>query len=140
VLARYRAELGSAVTREVEGDEESRVWRAIADFPLHRLTENDLQGILRFPALLPILSINIPPADVSSTIQQLQQFITEDEVSVTMVGRVGIGHLLLAFGRTTPNFRSSLTTPSSTNFALRFQVMQVCSCAAAWRTLVVCGQ
>ena len=32
VLARYRKELGSAITRELEGDGESRMWRAIENF------------------------------------------------------------------------------------------------------------
>ena len=33
VLARYRKELGSAITRELDGDSESKMWRAIEDFP-----------------------------------------------------------------------------------------------------------
>ena len=34
VLARYHKELGSAITRELEGDDERSMWRAIEDFPL----------------------------------------------------------------------------------------------------------
>ena len=34
VLARYRKELGSAVTRELDGERETEMWRAIEGFPL----------------------------------------------------------------------------------------------------------
>ena len=33
VLARYRNELGMAITREAEGDGEQKMWTALADFP-----------------------------------------------------------------------------------------------------------
>ena len=32
VLARYRAELGTAVSREIEGQSEQELWRAVSDF------------------------------------------------------------------------------------------------------------
>src|SRR5437868_6872760 len=32
VLARYRSELGSAITRELEGDKEAEMWRAVSQF------------------------------------------------------------------------------------------------------------
>ena len=34
VLARYRKELGAAITRELEGEDENKMWRAIENFPL----------------------------------------------------------------------------------------------------------
>ncbi len=38
VLARYRRELGTAITREVEGDREGGMWKAMENFPGCRRT------------------------------------------------------------------------------------------------------
>ena len=101
VLARYRSELGSAVTRELEGQPEAEWWQAIADFPLHGLTEQEI----KFPPfvmwMLPVVSLHVPLAEVGDAIERLNQLMTP-HVSMTMVGRAGIGHLLVVLRAENP--------------------------------------
>jgi glycolate oxidase FAD binding subunit len=91
VLARYRRELGSAVTRELDGDDEAKMWRAIEDFPRS----------------LPIRSftadrwcyaiINVPISEVGAAIRVLEEFATPDGMGLITIGRVGVGVLLVAY-------------------------------------------
>ncbi len=90
VMARYRKELGATITRELEGEDESRMWRAIADFPVTSRTDDSL-------ALGTCLSIFVPPADVALVFQVLQDHSGPELADLAFVGRVGIGHLLVSF-------------------------------------------
>ena len=80
VLARYRKELGSAVTRELEGEDEKELWRKI----------ENCSDVSR-------LDIMVPPsgvADVLESLDGLKQRLFEFAV----LGRVGIGHVQVHAG------------------------------------------
>jgi glycolate oxidase FAD binding subunit len=90
VLARYRRELGTAIARELGGEDESRMWRAIAHFPVTPCTDSS-------QALGMCLSIFVPPADVALVLTILQDNSRPELADIAFVGRVGIGHLLVSF-------------------------------------------
>ena len=83
VLARYHKELGTAITRELDGDSEQAMWSAIEQFP-HGQT-------CAAPAYASC-SLFTPPAQLGETLQILQDTFT----SAAYLGRVGLGHLLIA--------------------------------------------
>ena len=87
VLARYRRELGSAVTREVDGENEREVWRTIENFPW--TGANKEHG-----ASWASVAIDVPIGEVASVLQVLQDIGDGD--GVNLIGRAGIGHLVLA--------------------------------------------
>jgi glycolate oxidase FAD binding subunit len=87
VLARYRAELGSAIAREVCGDEEARCWRTLADFPA--------QQPMRDPQSL-LLSLMVPLRDVRRVLDLTQEVAAANGFTLAAVGRVGVGHLLVS--------------------------------------------
>ena len=62
VLARYRADLGPAVARELEGAEEREAWRALSNF-LHTVEERCPQSLL--------LSLTLPLREIGPILQQL---------------------------------------------------------------------
>ena len=95
VLARYRSELGSAVTLELEGDKEAEMWRAIANFPIGTEEEQDLKRFPQIRWLIPVVSIHVPLAEVGDAIERLNHLMIPDVISMAMVGRVGTGHLLV---------------------------------------------
>jgi len=87
VLARYRKELGSAITRELDGDSESKMWRAIEDFPLRPESESLWAPQLR-------IHVVVPPRDVMRVIEALEKAKWGDAIGIAMIGRVGVGHVL----------------------------------------------
>ena len=93
VLARYRKEIGSAITREVEGEDERRMWRAIENFPPSRydLSEADLNNIS-----LQRVHMTVPGSEVGALIELLQEYSLHVGFEVGIIGRVGLGHLLAA--------------------------------------------
>ena len=95
VLARYRKELGSAITRELEGDSESKMWRAIENFPSSAGGQHDAAG--DEPSLV---DLTVWPREVNLVIDTLLDAPATGGPDVAFVGRVGIGHLrVLARGR-----------------------------------------
>lgn len=92
VLARYRKELGSAVTREVDGEDETKLWREIADFPITELVPQDSNRTARLPVMTRF-SIVVPPAEVGTVLAALNEITATGDVKVSIVGRVGVGHL-----------------------------------------------
>ena len=95
VLTRYRAELGSAVTGETVGEQEFELWRAIENFPFYGLTEEESQAHFFLSPMVPILSLHVPLGEVGDTIRQLEQRMTPDVISMALVGRVGVGNLVV---------------------------------------------
>jgi glycolate dehydrogenase FAD-binding subunit len=82
VLARYRKELGSAVTREVDGANEAELWRALENFPGAG------------PDLWLSAAIDVPIGEGGKVLQILQGI--EDGDGVNLIGRAAVGHLILA--------------------------------------------
>jgi len=101
VLARYHKELGSAITTELEGDDETKMWRAIADFPV---TGNLNRAIERAPEMIgaaPRFNVTVPLNEVAEVISVIDEFpkVMSDSsggglFGIGMVGRVGVGHIL----------------------------------------------
>jgi glycolate oxidase FAD binding subunit len=92
VLARYRKELGSAITRESEGEGEARMWSAIEDFP-NSLDSNGDAATGFEPRKR--VQVTVPPRDVLRVIESLDS-VVNDEVGIALIGRAGVGHLLMA--------------------------------------------
>ena len=87
VLARYRAELGAVVSREIEGQNENDLWQAVSDFS-HTLLE------MHPPSLL--ISMTLPLADVQPVLDGLALVAHSNDFTLAAVGRVAVGHLLIA--------------------------------------------
>jgi glycolate oxidase FAD binding subunit len=95
VLARYRKELGLCVTREVEGSKEQHLWRVLADFPVPPGTESEKSLCLRAMTAYS-LSIFVPPTDVGSVLRAAEEKSNPSVATFDVIGRVGLGHLLLS--------------------------------------------
>jgi len=97
VLARYRKELGSAITTELDGQNEVAMWRAIADFPIAKRARKDPHQVADIGSVGPSLSIFVPPAEVATVLQVLQDLSRPEFADIAFVGRIGVGHLLVSF-------------------------------------------
>ena len=87
VLARYRAELGVAISREIEGNRERDLWRALDDFsPI---------AVEQHPRSL-LISMTLPVCDVQPVLSELSAVAKSNRFSFAAIGRVGIGHLLVS--------------------------------------------
>lgn len=90
VLARYRKELGSAVTREVEGQDETKMWRAIENFP----AVADGSGTSGSPGELEQrIHVTVPLREVMTVVDTLND-VGKRGIAVSFIGRVGVGHVL----------------------------------------------
>jgi len=89
VLARYRKQMGSAVTHEIAADDEHEVWRAIENFPAGAKQKEVIES-----SSLPHFNISIPLAQVDAALSVVEDFAAEGLTSIPVVGRVGLGHLL----------------------------------------------
>ncbi len=85
VLARYRSELGAAISREVDGHDEHEVWRAIEDFS-NTLSERNPASVL--------ISLSLPLADVLPVLNELESVAASNHLTYAVVGAVGVGRLL----------------------------------------------
>jgi FAD/FMN-containing dehydrogenase len=89
VLARYRKELGSAISRELDGEAEGRMWRTLQDFP-HSLDASG-QETSENPQWR--INITVPPSAALRVVDTLHGLGSTGEVGVAMIGRIGIGHI-----------------------------------------------
>ena len=80
VLARYRKELGSAVTRELEGEDEKEMWRKIENCGY------DFR-----------LDIMVPSSGVADVLESLEE-VRRRLFEFAVLGRVGIGHVQVHTG------------------------------------------
>ncbi len=80
VLARYRKELGSAATRELEGEDEEEMWRQIEN------CGDDFR-----------LDIMVPPSGVADVLESLEE-VRRRLFEFAVLGRVGIGHVQVYTG------------------------------------------
>jgi glycolate oxidase FAD binding subunit len=92
VLSRYRSELGSAISQEMEGQDENAVWRRIADFGYDRQSP----GV--------VISLSLPLTEILPAINRITAMCDAAGVTFVAVGRIGIGHLLV---RLTPRAGAS---------------------------------
>lgn len=87
VLARYRAELGTAISSEAEGVRETDLWRALQNFSHTKSQQR--------PDLL-LIALSLRPADVLTVLNELEATTAANELALAVIGRVGVGHLLAA--------------------------------------------
>ena len=87
VLARYRSELGLVVSREITGDDEMKLWQAIANF-------SSSAAEARPDSLL--LSFMLALGDVQPALNDLEDIAKANGCTLAVVGRVGVGHVMAA--------------------------------------------
>jgi glycolate oxidase FAD binding subunit len=99
VLTRYRAELGATVSREVEGQPEDGVWQSVSDFS-YLVHERHPRSLL--------ISMTLPLAAVQPVLDELATVAHSHGLTSAAVGRVGVGHLLVALWQATEADAGSL--------------------------------
>ncbi len=87
VLARYRAELGSDISREVEDQEERDLWQSIAGFS--EATRARHRRLL-------LISISAPLSAVESVLADFAAVAESNSFVLGVIGRIGAGHLQAA--------------------------------------------
>ena len=87
VLARYRAELGAAISSEVDGVAEAEFWRALQDFP-HTVSQQQQDSLL--------ITLSLPPGDVRTVLSEMEATTRANNLVLAAIGRAGVGHLLAA--------------------------------------------
>ena len=89
VLARYRKQLGAAITNELGSDDENRMWRAIENFPDSAKSGDDTP----ISAVSRRIQITVPPGRMLPLIEALDALWARGEIRVAMTGRVAVGHV-----------------------------------------------
>jgi glycolate oxidase FAD binding subunit len=87
VLARYRGELGSALTHEIREGNEQGFWGMVADFA-PTLQEQHPDSLL--------ISLTLPLADLAPVLNRVTTVAESAGLEFAAIGRVGVGHLLVA--------------------------------------------
>ena len=91
VLARYRRDLGSAITRELEGESEKTMWRAVQDFGYADSKQGgESSGQLVY--------LSVWPQEVAAVVDAALNMSALGGVDVSLIGRAGLGLLLLRIG------------------------------------------
>lgn len=114
VLARYRAELGTAISKEVDSVAEAELWQALQNFP-------HTTALQRPESLL--IAFSLPAADVQAALNDFEATGAANDLALAVIGRVGVGHLLAAlwpktgqqaaFGAVLLNLRNRLPRDAS---------------------------
>ncbi len=100
VLARYRSELGAAISREIEGQDESALWRRIADFACDAKSRSV------------VVSLSLPLTEVLPALNRIAAMCDSAGMTLAAVGRIGVGHLLVRLSPragSTPDFAAALS-------------------------------
>ena len=101
VLARYRSELGAAVTGEITGEEEAAAWRYLRDYP----QGDDDRGS---PTL--VFALSLPLSEVLPTLSRISALCDAGGLRFGIIGRIGVGHLMVQLhGDPQADFASFLT-------------------------------
>ncbi len=109
VLGRYRTELGTAISHEVEGTADVDLWRTVADFS-HIACERRPRSLL--------ISMTMPLREVQPVLNKLAAVAAANRFCFAAVGRVGVGHLLTSLWQS-PDAEVSLVSFVNTVSALR---------------------
>ena len=89
VLARYRKQLGAAITNELGSDDENRMWRAIENFPDSAESGDDTP----ISAVSRRIQITVPPGRMLPLIEAFDALLARGAIRVAMTGRVAVGHV-----------------------------------------------
>jgi glycolate oxidase FAD binding subunit len=115
VLARYRSELGGAISQTIDAHDEPELWRAIGDF------SNTFPE--RYPESL-LISLSLPLADVQPMLNELESVAASTHLAYAAIGTVGVGRLLVGLwpageyaniGNAVSAFRERLSRDASAN-------------------------
>ena len=87
VLARYRRELGGAITREFDGAEETQTWQRIADFSVIVLQRHHNAMIVQLSGAI---------QDVGPSLAAIEKAAIDNSFIAATIGRCGAGSLLAA--------------------------------------------
>jgi glycolate oxidase FAD binding subunit len=87
VLARYRNELGSAVTRMTDGDDESKLWECFAGFG-DRVLARYRNSML--------LQVNTTVSDTAASLAAIESAALDNNLLPALVGRAGLAVLSVA--------------------------------------------
>ena len=88
VLARYRKELGSAITHELEGATETEMWRLIEDFSSTKTVWPDYLSAV-------VATVNLPISRVGAFISKTEAWLARENFDFALVGRAGTGGMIL---------------------------------------------
>jgi len=88
VLDRYHRELGKNIINEIEGEGETRLWRAMSNFSETVLSLNRYAMFVR---------VSVPPQFIPMALAAAENAAMENNFMCAAVGRLGIGSLVLAF-------------------------------------------
>ena len=88
VIARYRRELGSGSSREVEGPEEISLWGAIADFS---------STVVKRHHNAMMAALNLPPAAAQPALDAVERAGLDNNLLPAIIGRIGLGAMMVAF-------------------------------------------
>jgi hypothetical protein len=88
VLSRYRAELGSEVSGELEADSEAQLWGEMAAFS--ETASASAAGVM-------LVALSVPIASVTAAIKSCNEAASANGFSYAAIGRMGIGSILAAF-------------------------------------------
>jgi FAD/FMN-containing dehydrogenase len=88
VLARCRRELGEAISREVTGAGETRLWQQVSDFEdaIHNRHRNCM-----------VMCIGVTPSDVQAAYEAAEQSAVEHNLLSASIGRAATGSSAFAF-------------------------------------------
>jgi glycolate oxidase FAD binding subunit len=115
VLARYARELGSAVTRTLEGAEEEKFWKHISNFE---------QSVLARHRNAMVIYTHLTIQGVGPALQALERAAPDYNLIPAAVGRAATGNLVLAF------IPLAVDPPSA---------MQYANCVSAFRGMLPPG-
>jgi glycolate dehydrogenase FAD-binding subunit len=116
VLARYRRELGSAITRELDLEDERKMWRAIENFPV---SQDRSHGAAQNGSHPQVVELTVWPRDVAAIVDTLLDTPATGGPNVCMVGRVGLGHMLVTTADGGPDRISALVSALRTKLGDR---------------------
>jgi FAD/FMN-containing dehydrogenase len=102
VLSRYRRELGSAVTKEIEHAEEKQLWNWFSDFQ---------SSVIERHQNAMMMQVNVSISAVQSALEAAEESAVENNLLCASIGRVAAGPLAFAF------MPLSVDPPSAMQFA-----------------------
>lgn len=102
VLARYRRELGSAVTREFDGSEEAQAWQRVCGFDVIVLERHHNAMMVQIGGAI---------QDAAASLAAFEKAALDYNFLPAAIGRVGVGSLVAAF------VPLSVDPPSAVNYA-----------------------
>lgn len=103
VLGRYRKELGTAISREVDGEGERTMWKVLGDFPRAMSGAGNIGPDVT-------LQVTGPPSETLAIVETVQTTAAESGAEVGMIGRAGVGHVQVTIRGVSQNLAEQVRT------------------------------